>query len=72
MENKVKSKCGKEFKRSELLRKYTAKLLFRWNDKKFKDKYLKKLEKNWNQQKGKDKMIWGNNGSSRAGTLKRG
>jgi len=36
-----------EFQRSELLRKYTAKLLFGWNDRKFEDKYLKKLERNW-------------------------
>jgi len=36
-----------EFKRSELLEKYTAKLLFGWDNKKFEDKYLKKLKKNW-------------------------
>jgi len=36
-----------EFRRSELLRKYIAKILFRWNNKKFEDKYLKKLEKSW-------------------------
>ena len=38
-----------EFKRSELLGKFTVKLLFRWNDKKFKNEYLKKLERNWNR-----------------------
>jgi len=31
----------------ELLGKYTAKLLYGWNDEKFEDEYLKKLEKNW-------------------------
>ena len=31
------------FKRSELLEKYTAKILFGWNNGKFEDKYLKKL-----------------------------
>ena len=36
-----------KFKRSKLLEKYTAKLLFRWNNKKFKNEYLKKLERNW-------------------------
>jgi len=36
-----------EFKRSELLEKYTAKLLFRWDNRKFEDEYLKKLERNW-------------------------
>ena len=40
-----------EFRKSELLGKYTVKLLFRWDDKKFEKKYLKKLEKNWQQWK---------------------
>ena len=35
----------------ELLGKYTAKLLYKWDDKKFEDEYLKKLEKNWKRQK---------------------
>jgi len=33
------------FRRSKLLRKYTANILFGWNNKKFKNKYLKKLGK---------------------------
>ena len=40
---------AEEFKRSELLGKFMAKLLFGWDDKKFEDKYLKKLERNWNR-----------------------
>jgi len=36
----------KEFRRSKLLEKYTEKILFRWDNKKFEDKYLKKLERN--------------------------
>jgi len=35
------------FRRSELLEKYTVKILFGWNNEKFKDKYLKKIEKSW-------------------------
>ena len=35
------------FRRSELLGKYTAKILFGWNDRKFKNEYLKKLKKSW-------------------------
>ena len=35
----------------ELLGKYIAKLLYRWDDKKFEDEYLKKLEKNWRRWK---------------------
>ena len=37
----------KEFKKSELPEKYTMRILFRWNDKKFENEYLKMLEKNW-------------------------
>jgi len=36
-----------EFRRSELPEKYTIKLLFEWDDKKFEDEYLKKLERCW-------------------------
>ena len=36
-----------KFKKSELPEKYTAKLLFGWDNRKFEDEYLKKLEKNW-------------------------
>ena len=35
-----------EFRRSELLEKYTAKILFEWDNGKFEDKYVKKLERN--------------------------
>ena len=41
---------AEEFKRGKLLR-YTAKLLYGWDDKKFDEEYLKKLERNWNRQK---------------------
>jgi len=37
----------RDFRREELLGKYTAKMLYRWNDGKFEEKYLKKLERNW-------------------------
>jgi len=37
----------RDFRRGKLLRKYIAKVLYRWNDGKFKKKYLKKLERNW-------------------------
>jgi len=37
---------AKEFRRGELPRKYTAKLLYRWDNKKFNKEYLKKLERN--------------------------
>jgi len=40
-----------EFRRSELPGKYTAKILFRWDDKKFENEYLKKLERYWQRWK---------------------
>jgi len=44
---KVLNPEAKIFKRSELLRKYIVKILFRWDNKNFENKYLKKLEKSW-------------------------
>ena len=44
-----------KFKRMELLGKYTAKLLYGWDDKKFEEEYLKKLERNWNKWKNNKK-----------------
>jgi len=37
----------RDFRREELLGKYTAKMLYRWNDRKFEEEYLKKLERRW-------------------------
>jgi len=36
----------RDFRRGELSGKFTAKMLYGWDDKKFEDEYLKKLEKN--------------------------
>jgi len=36
----------KDFRRRELPGKYIAKILYEWNDKKFKKEYLRKLERN--------------------------
>ena len=46
---------AEEFKREELLGRYTAKLLYGWDDKKFDKEYLKKLERNWNRWKNERK-----------------
>ena len=40
-----------EYRRMELLEKYTAKLLYGWDDGKFEGEYLKKLERNWRRWK---------------------
>ena len=37
----------KNFRREELLGKFTAKMLYRWDDGKFEEEYLRKLERNW-------------------------
>ena len=42
---------AEEFKRRKLPGRYTAKLLYGWDDKKFDEEYLKKLQKNWNRWK---------------------
>jgi len=46
---------AEEFRRGELPGRYTAKLLYGWDDKKFDEEYLKKLEKNWNRWKNDKK-----------------
>ena len=45
-----------EYKRIELPGKYTAKLLYGWDDRRFEEEYLNKLEKNWKKWKG-DRQI---------------
>ena len=42
---------AEKFRRGELLGRYTAKLLYGWDDKKFDKEYLMKLERNWNRWK---------------------
>jgi len=41
----------KNFRKGELLEKYTAKILYRWDNGKFKKEYLKRLERNWQKWK---------------------
>jgi len=35
-----------KFRRRKLLGKYIAKILYRWDNRKFEEKYLRKLERN--------------------------
>jgi len=37
----------RDFRRGELPGKFMARMLYRWDNRKFKREYLKKLEKNW-------------------------
>jgi len=41
----------RDFRRGELLEKFTAKMLYGWEDGKFEEEYLKKLERNWRRWK---------------------
>ena len=40
-----------DFRRGELPGKLTARMLYGWDDGKFKEEYLKKLERNWRRWK---------------------
>ena len=40
-----------DFRRRELLGKFTAKILYMWDNGKFEEEYLKKLERNWRRWK---------------------
>jgi len=37
----------KDFRRGELPGRFTAKMLYRWDNGKFEEEYLRKLERNW-------------------------
>ena len=41
----------RDFRRGELLGKYTAEILYRWDNEEFEKEYLRKLERNWAKQK---------------------
>ena len=40
-----------DFRRGELLGKFTTRMLYRWDNRKFEKEYLKKLERNWRRWK---------------------
>ena len=41
----------RDFRRGKLLGKFTARMLYGWDDGKFEEEYLKKLERNWRRWK---------------------
>jgi len=55
-QEKIEMAEERNFRRGELPGKFTAKMLYRWDDKKFEEEYLKKLEKNWKRWK-EDRQI---------------
>jgi len=46
-QDKIEMAEEKDFRRGELPGKFTAKMLYEWDDGKFEEEYLKKLERNW-------------------------
>jgi len=41
----------RNFRRGELSGKFTAKMLYGWDNRKFEEEYLKRLERNWQKWK---------------------
>ena len=41
----------KKIQKEDLFEKYTAKILYRQNNSKFRKEYIRKLERNWQKQK---------------------
>ena len=50
-QEKINMAEERDFRREELLEKFTVKMLYRWDNKKFEKEYLRKLEKNWRRWK---------------------
>jgi len=50
-QEKIEEVEDRDFRRGELPGKFTAKMLYGWDDRKFGDEYLKKLERNWQRWK---------------------
>jgi len=46
-QEKIDMAGERDFRRGELPGKFTAKILYGWDDRKFEEEYLNKLEKNW-------------------------
>jgi len=50
-QEKIEEAEDRDFRRGELPEKFTAKILFGWDDRRFEEEYLKKLERNWKRWK---------------------
>jgi len=50
-QEKIEIAEERDFRRGELPEKFTAKMLYGWDDGKFEEEYLKKLERNWRRWK---------------------
>ena len=52
MARKIRKEEDGAYSRSELPGRYTAKILYRWDNRRFEKEYLEKLERNWRKWKG--------------------
>ena len=50
-QEKIDMEEERDFRRGELPGKFRVKILYGWDDGKFKEEYLKKLERNWKRWK---------------------
>ena len=50
-QEKIEEAEDRDFRRGELPGKFTAKMLYGWDDGRFEEEYLRKLEKNWQRWK---------------------
>ena len=50
-QEKIEEAEDRDFRRGELPEKFTAKMLYIWDDRRFEEEYLKKLERNWQRWK---------------------
>ena len=50
-QEKIEEAEERDFRRGELPGKFTAKMLYGWDDGKFEKEYLRKLERNWRKWK---------------------
>jgi len=50
-QEKINIAKERDFRRKELPEKFTARMLYGWDDGKFEKEYLKKLERNWRRWK---------------------
>jgi len=60
MAKRIREEEDGAYSRSELPGRYTAKVLYRWDDGRFEKEYLEKLERNWRKWKGR-KFFWRKN-----------
>jgi len=54
IERAKKRRNREENRKGELLGRYTAKMLYGWDDKRFNEEYWGRLERNWNKWKEKE------------------